>query len=53
MGISPTGKQIEYPIQLFCHFRDGKMTETWRSYDMLDIFHQLGVAPPMTQAVRQ
>jgi hypothetical protein len=31
-------------------FRDGKVVESWTSYDMLGMLQQLGVVPSMTPA---
>jgi len=52
MGIAPTGKKASMPAIIFFHFKDGKITEMWQMYDMMNVMQQLGVAPQMGQAVR-
>lgn len=52
MGIPPTGKEIDFRMINIARFKDGKQVEVWQSYDTLNTMQQMGVAPPMAQAVR-
>lgn len=47
MGISPTGLPVTFTDICFHRLVNGKIAETWQSYDLLGIFQQIGVLPPM------
>ena len=47
MGIAATGKQVTFTGMVIVHFQDGKEVEAWGSPDMLGLFQQLGVTPPV------
>ena len=49
-GIPPTGKQMTYTGILIWRFGDGKMVEHWAVADVLGLFQQLGVIPPLGQS---
>jgi steroid delta-isomerase-like uncharacterized protein len=50
MGIPPTGAQVTVTGIEFDRVSEGKMQETWVSYDALGMMQQLGVVPPPEQA---
>jgi len=52
MGMPPTGKQINIQSINISHYRNGKQVEVWEVDDSLGMLQQMGVAPPMGQAVR-
>lgn len=39
-------KKVIFPSIGLSRFKDGKIIEAWRMYDKLNIFKQLGIAPP-------
>jgi predicted ester cyclase len=43
----PTGKTITLTGANILHLKDGKLVEGWQWSDMLGMFRQLGIAPPM------
>jgi len=43
MTLPPTGKKITYTTVQMWHIVDGKVTESWGVYDMLDSYKQLGL----------
>jgi steroid delta-isomerase-like uncharacterized protein len=47
MGIPPTGKKIRLTGAFFYSFKDGKEVEDIPFGDMLSLYQQLGVAPPV------
>ena len=47
MGIAPTGKQVTLSAITISHFAGGKEVEAWSNSDLLDMYQQLGIAPPM------
>jgi predicted ester cyclase len=49
MGIAPTGKKVTITDHAFMRFEGGKEVEVWGILDMLSIYQQLGVVPPMGQ----
>jgi steroid delta-isomerase-like uncharacterized protein len=49
MGIPPTNKRISVDGISIIHIADGKIMDTYASWDALGLFQQLG-APPMGQA---
>lgn len=49
MGIPPTNKRISVDGITINHIADGKIMDSYISYDALGVFQQLG-APPMGQA---
>jgi predicted ester cyclase len=50
MGIAPTGKSATVGGVDIDLFKNGKVVESWGSYDMLGMLQQLGVVPSMTPA---
>lgn len=46
-NIPPTGKSINVTGMSICRFADGKIVESWESWDALGMLQQLGVIPPM------
>ncbi|KYH25333.1 snoaL-like polyketide cyclase [Halalkalicoccus paucihalophilus] len=42
MGIEPTGKRVELTGNVMHRLEDGKLVETWASFDMLGLMEQLG-----------
>lgn len=42
MGIEPTGERIELTGNVMHRLEDGKLVETWASFDMLGLFDQIG-----------
>jgi steroid delta-isomerase-like uncharacterized protein len=45
MGIPPTGKPVLLSTVTIDHFADGKIVESWRLFDQMDMMQQLGVIP--------
>lgn len=43
MGIEPTGRRVELTGNVMHRLADGKVAETWATFDMLGLFDQLGV----------
>jgi steroid delta-isomerase-like uncharacterized protein len=50
MGIAPTNKYSTVAGVDIERYQNGKLVESWASYDMLGMFQQLGVVPSMTPA---
>jgi steroid delta-isomerase-like uncharacterized protein len=50
MGIKPTNKQATVTGVDIERFQNGKVVESWSSYDMFGMMQQLGVVPSMTPA---
>jgi steroid delta-isomerase-like uncharacterized protein len=50
MGIKPTNKQATVTGTDVERYQNGKVVESWASYDMLGMLQQLGVVPAMTPA---
>ena len=46
MGVPATGNQVVWTGITVSRLADGKIVETWWSYDVLGIFQQIGVIPP-------
>jgi steroid delta-isomerase-like uncharacterized protein len=46
-GIPPTGNEVESHGLTMIRVADGKIAEWWHSEDMLSVFIQLGVIPPL------
>lgn len=44
-GVPPTGKRATVPGLSIIRIADGKIVETWISWDRLDALQQLGIAP--------
>ena len=44
-GIPPTGKRVRMPGTSIDRFSEGRLVETWDSYDALGVMQQLGVIP--------
>jgi len=47
MGVPATGNQVVWTGITVSRLADGKIVETWWSYDVLGILQQLGVIPPL------
>ncbi len=47
MGIAPTGKQVTVSATVISRFAGGKEVEAWSNIDMLAMYQQMGVTPPM------
>src|SRR4030067_234908 len=47
MGIAPTGKKINVVASGLIRFTGSKEVEAWGNMDMLSMYQQLGVVPPM------
>ncbi|OGO18404.1 MAG: hypothetical protein A2Z15_02170 [Chloroflexi bacterium RBG_16_50_11] len=47
MGIAPTGKKINVAASGLIRFAGSKEVEAWGNMDMLSMYQQLGVVPPM------
>ena len=43
----PTGKKITVTGANIMHTKDGKLVEGWQCSDLLGMFRQMGIAPPM------
>ena len=43
MGLPPTGRQATTTGMHLCHVREGRIAETWVSYDAFGFLRQLGV----------
>jgi predicted ester cyclase len=39
----PTGKAAVVPGMHLCHYRDGRISESWVMWDRLGLFEQLGL----------
>lgn len=50
MGIAPTGKQVTITSINISRFAGGKEAEALVSMDLLGMYQQMGVTPPMGQA---
>jgi steroid delta-isomerase-like uncharacterized protein len=50
MGIAPTNKRATVAGMDIELYQNGKLVESWSSYDMLGMMQQLGVVPSMTPA---
>jgi predicted ester cyclase len=42
-GDQPTGKHMSVSEQIFCHVKDGRITDIWEDYDELGMRRQLGI----------
>ena len=49
LGIPATGNRITIRSIDIWRVRDGKFTEHWDELNLLEVFQQLGVIPPLTQ----
>jgi len=45
MGAAPTGRQVSYTGISIDRFEDGKIVESWRNSDILDVLRQIGGFP--------
>jgi steroid delta-isomerase-like uncharacterized protein len=50
MGMQPTGKQVTVPGITLSRFVDGKLRESWVSWDTLSMLQQLGAVPETVAA---
>jgi predicted ester cyclase len=46
-GLAPTGKQVIFSDILIARLEKGMITELWAQFDVLDLFQQLGLLPPL------
>jgi steroid delta-isomerase-like uncharacterized protein len=44
-GIAPTGRPVSLSGTTVHHLKDGKIAETWLTFDSLDLLQQLGSVP--------
>ncbi|MEW6129080.1 MAG: ester cyclase [Acidobacteriota bacterium] len=42
LGISPTGKPVEFTGMTIVRVKDGKIIEAWNNFDFMTMFQQLG-----------
>ena len=49
-GIAPTGKQINVSGTTVHHLVNGKIVETWLTFDTMDLLQQLGAVPASAHA---
>ena len=52
LGIAPTGKQIKMTNTAIYRIVDGKVVEGSSTLDMLGLFQQMGVLPPLDKIVK-
>lgn len=45
MGVPPTGRKVSWTYTAIFRIADGRIVETWWSYDVLGLMRQLGVLP--------
>lgn len=50
MGLQATGKQVTMPGITYSRFADGKLHESWVSWDTLSMLQQLGAVPETVAA---
>jgi steroid delta-isomerase-like uncharacterized protein len=50
MGTAPTGKRVTVTGCNIEQYQNGKVVESWASYDMLGMLQQLGVVPSLAPA---
>ena len=48
-GTAPTGKRVTVTWNTLSRFAGGKEVEAWHEVDMLALYQQLGVTPPVDQ----
>jgi predicted ester cyclase len=46
LGVKPLGTRVSMTALQMFRFEDGKIAETWISFDPLNVMQQLGVFPP-------
>ena len=49
-GIAPTGKQVNVSGTTVHHMVNGKIVETWLTFDTMDLLQQLGAVPRPVEA---
>jgi steroid delta-isomerase-like uncharacterized protein len=49
-GIAPTGEQVKVSGTTVHHMENGKITETWLTFDTMDLLQQLGAVPRAAEA---
>ncbi len=47
LGIPATGKTVRLASTVIYRFAGGKVVEEWEIFDVLGMYRQLGIAPPM------
>ncbi len=45
MGTAPSGKRVEWAVNHYCHFVNGKLVEDYVNFDQLGFLQQLGMMP--------
>lgn len=45
MGVAPTGRAVELPLQLMYQINNDKIVKFWMSADILSLMQQLGAVP--------
>jgi predicted ester cyclase len=50
MGISPTGKEVEFTGISIYRIEEGKIAESWNSEDQLGLLRQIGEVPELGQS---
>jgi steroid delta-isomerase-like uncharacterized protein len=46
LGFAATGRPVEFHGICIVRVRDGQIVEAWNNFDFLNMYQQLGVAPP-------
>jgi predicted ester cyclase len=49
-GIAPTAKPVRLSGTTVHHMSDGKIVETWLTFDSMELLRQLGAVPGAVQA---
>ena len=49
-GIAPTGKQVQVSGTTVHHMMNGRIMETWLTFDTMDLLQQLGAIPKPVEA---
>jgi steroid delta-isomerase-like uncharacterized protein len=49
-GIAPTGKPVRLSGTTVHHMSDGRIVETWLTFDSMELLQQLGAVPGAVQA---
>lgn len=48
LGLSPSGKPVEFTGMTIVRVKDGKIVEAWNNFDFMTMFQQLGAMNPVT-----
>jgi predicted ester cyclase len=46
MGISPTGKEVEFAGMHIGRIKEGRIAENWEVYDLMGLMRRIGAAQP-------